>query len=67
MVGLPGIMLEISNPCTGNVSFDSNGLPVTRQEGHGLGIQSISAFCKKNGAVCHFDLIDGWFRFQLIL
>ena len=67
MVGLPGIMLEISNPCTGDVSFDSNGLPVTRQEGHGLGIQSISAFCKKNGAVCHFDLIDGWFRFRLIL
>lgn len=67
MVGVPGIMLEISNPCTGDVSFDSNGLPVTRQEGHGLGIQSISAFCKKNGAVCHFDLIDGWFRFRLIL
>lgn len=67
MVGLPGIMLEISNPCTGDVSFDSNGLPVTRQEGHGLGVQSISAFCKKNGAVCQFDLIDGWFRFRLIL
>ena len=67
MVGLPGIMLEISNPCTGNVSFDSNGLPVTRQEGHGLGIQSISAFCKKNGAVCQFDLADSWFRFRLIL
>ena len=67
MVGVPGIMLEISNPCTGDVSFDSNGLPVTRQEGHGLGIQSISAFCKKNGAVCQFDLADSWFRFRLIL
>ena len=67
MVGTPGIMLEISNPCTGNISFDSSGLPVSQKEGHGLGVQSISAFCRKNGAVCQFDLTDGWFRFRLVL
>ena len=67
MVGIPGIMLEISNPCAGQVSFDSSGLPVTQREGHGLGVQSICAFCRKNGAVCQFDLTDGWFRFQLVL
>ena len=67
MVGSPSLMLEISNPCTGDLSFDSNGLPVARREGHGLGVQSICAFCRKNGAVCQFDLTDGWFRFQLIL
>ena len=67
MVGSPGVMLELSNPCTGNVSFDSSGLPMAQREGHGLGVQSISAFCRKNGAVCAFDLSDGWFRFRLVL
>ncbi|OUN20469.1 hypothetical protein B5G34_14895 [Flavonifractor sp. An82] len=67
MVGIPSIMLEISNPCAGQVSFDSSGLPVAQREGHGLGVQSICAFCRKNGAVCQFDLTDGWFRFQLVL
>lgn len=67
MIGTPSVMLEISNPCIGNISFDSDGLPVTQREGHGLGVQSISAFCRKNGAVCQFDLKDGWFRMQLVL
>lgn len=67
MMGTPGIMLEISNPCTGNLTFDSKGLPTAQREGHGLGVQSISAFCHKNGAVCQFDLTDGWFRMRLVL
>ena len=67
MVGTPSILLEISNPCSGKVSFDSNGFPVSQREGHGLGIQSISAFCRKNEAVCQFDLIDGWFLLRLVL
>lgn len=67
MAGTPSIMLEISNPCTGNIVFDSNGLPMAKREGHGLGVRSISAFCQKNRAVCQFDLTDGWFRLRLVL
>ena len=67
MVGTPGIMLELSNPCVTTVIFDSHGLPVAQREGHGLGVQSISAFCQKNGAVCQFELSDGWFRLRLVL
>lgn len=67
MVGTPSVMLEISNPCADDIVFDSSGLPVVQEEGHGLGVQSISAFCQKNGAVCQFDLTDGCFRFRLIL
>ena len=67
MLGTPGVMLEISNPCIGNIVFDSNGLPMAKREGHGLGVQSIAAFCRKNGAVCQFDLTDGWFRLRLVL
>ena len=67
MVGAPSVMLEISNPCAGDISFDDNGLPVAEKEGHGLGVQSISAFCRNHGAVCRFDLEDGWFRMRLVL
>lgn len=67
MVGSPGVMLELSNPCVDAVSFDSSGLPVAQREEHGLGVQSISAFCRKHGAVFQFDLTDGWFRFRLVL
>ena len=67
MVGTPSIMLELSNPCTGAVFFDNEGLPVAQREGHGLGVQSICAFCRKNGATCQFDRTDGWFRFRLVL
>lgn len=67
MTGTPSIMLEVSNPCSGNLSFDDSGLPMTKREGHGLGVQSISTFCRKNGAVCQFDLTDSWFRLRLVL
>ena len=67
MVGAPSVMLEISNPCTGAISFDSSGLPISQKEGHGLGVRSISAFCRKNGAVCQFELTEGWFRLRLVL
>lgn len=67
MVGTPGIMLEISNPCSGNVTFDAEGLPVAHSEGHGIGMQSIGAFCRKSGAVCQFKLADGWFQLHLVL
>lgn len=67
MVGTPSIMLEISNPCDEEVAFDAQGLPVACREGHGLGVQSISAFCQKNRAVCQFELTDGWFQLRLVL
>lgn len=67
MVGTPGVMLEISNPSNEPATFDENGLPVAGKEGHGLGVQSISAFCKKHDAVCHFEQEDGWFRLRLVL
>ena len=67
MVGTPGIMLEISNPCNENVTFDAEGLPVAHSEDHGIGMQSIGAFCRKSGAVCQFKLAGGWFQLHLVL
>lgn len=67
VVCVPSLMLEISNPCTGRVAFDDSGLPVSARDGHGLGVQSISAFCQRHGAVCEFDLSDGWFCLRLVI
>ncbi len=67
MIGTPSIMLEISNPFDGKVTFDAQGLPVTRKEGHGLGVQSILTFCQKNGAVCQFETSNDWFQLKLVL
>ena len=66
-VDSPSLMLEISNPCLEEVNFDDEGFPMARQDGHGLGMQSISAFCRKYGAAYRFDLTNGWFRMQLVL
>lgn len=67
MVGTPGILLELSNPCGAQVTFDDRGLPLAQRKDHGLGVQSIAAFCEKHGAVYQFELTDGWFRLRLVL
>ena len=50
-----------------DVAFDSNSFPAAQREGHGLRMQSASAFCRKSGAICRFDQSDGWFRLRLVL
>lgn len=67
IVSIPSLMMEISNPCDEKVAFDDHGIPVARQQGHGLGMQSISNFCGKHGATCQFEHTDGRFRMTLVL
>lgn len=67
LIGRPGLMLEVSNPCTDDVRFDENGCPVSEQPGHGLGAQSIAAFCRKHSALCSYDLSECVFTLRVIL
>ena len=67
MVGTPSVMVELSNPYTTPVTFNDQGLPVSSKEGHGFGVQSIAAFCKKHGAVCQFEAAEGRFCLKLVL
>ena len=67
IIGAPSLMLKVANPCNEPISFDQNGRPISRKKGHGIGIQSIRAFCQNYGAVCEFRLSDGWFSVQLIV
>lgn len=67
IVSAPSLMMEISNPCDEKVTFDVQGIPVAQQQGHGLGMQSISNLCSKHGAVCQFERTQGLFRMRLVL
>ena len=60
-------LMYLFNPCNEAVRFDDQGLPMAQQEGHGMGVRSIVAFCRKHDAVCQFDLTDGTFRLRIVL
>lgn len=64
-VSSPQFMFQLSNPFSGQVLFDSDGLPVTEELGHGTGVRSIVAFCEKNEVYSEFKVEDGWFVFRM--
>jgi len=40
------------------------GLPVSKEQGHGFGTKSIAHIVEKHGGVFQFSVKDGWFIFQ---
>ena len=62
----PKLMFSVSNPYTGSISLDENGIPTSTKNGHGIGIRSILAWCEKNDAVCDFKTRDGWFTIRIV-
>jgi len=40
------------------------GLPVSKEHGHGFGTKSMAHIVEKHGGVCQFLAKDGWFMFQ---
>jgi hypothetical protein len=40
------------------------GLPVSKEQGHGFGTKSIAHIVEKHGGVFQFSVKDGWFVFQ---
>ena len=57
----PQVMFRVSNPYRGEVSFDEQGRPLAKADGHGIGVRSIEAYCEKHGAFCDYAAKDGWF------
>lgn len=60
-------IVEIANNYTGEISFDEEGLPTSKESGHGIGTRSISAFARKNNAVLDYDVTDKWFKLRIVL
>ena len=63
----PRFMIEISNPYTGEVTFDPWGVPVADKPGHGIGTRSIVAFAEKYNALYRFQAENGWFKLQIVV
>ena len=61
------LLSEIINPCNGEILFDENGYPVSREKDHGIGTKSVIAFCEKNGAQIIYSAADNLFHVRLIL
>ena len=60
-------MLKVENTYNGKVRFGSDGLPLSSEDGHGIGTRSIAAFCKKYDASWSYDASDGWFILRIAL
>lgn len=40
------------------------GLPISKEPGHGFGTKSMVYIVEKHGGICQFSVKDGWFIFQ---
>lgn len=63
----PQLMLEISNPCCDDIVFSKDGIPLSKEQEHGIGTRSILAFCKKYDAFCSFSVKDNTFSLKVVL
>ena len=50
----PQFIIMVRNSFDGEVEFNEEGIPVSREHGHGFGSRSIAAFCTKNGGYYEF-------------
>ncbi len=61
----PQFVFRISNPFEGMLSLSESGIPITSEKGHGVGIQSVIAFCEKYDIYYEFKIEDGLFVFSM--
>ncbi len=61
------LILEISNPYTGEVLLDESGLPKSDKAGHGRGTQSVADFVKKCGGELLYELAGGMFKVRMMV
>lgn len=57
----PKFVVMIRNSFDGIAEFDKDGIPVSHEEGHGIGAHSIAAFCNKAGGFYEFTASDNIF------
>ena len=60
------LFLQVENPCEKEVLFE-NGIPVSHEPGHGIGVQSICAIVERYDGMCSFLMQDDHFILRLSL
>ena len=63
----PQFILQISNPFIGEVKTDKDGIPVSKEKGHGIGTRSILAFCERNGALANYKIENNNFALRILI
>jgi len=61
------LILEVENPYSGEIPLDENGYPAVREEGHGLGGESVRAFVRENGGELLYQVENGIFNVRLLI
>ena len=61
----PQYILSVENRCDAPLAFGKDGLPVTEEKGHGLGMASLKEFCRKYRAESEFRQQDGWVHVRM--
>jgi sensor histidine kinase regulating citrate/malate metabolism len=59
------LILAVANRFQDSVQLDAEGLPVTKKQGHGLGMRSLAEFKKKYGATVICSQQEGWFKIMV--
>ena len=60
------LFIQFINSCDDNISF-ADGVPVTTQPGHGIGIKSICTLVEKYGGIYNFTTQNGEFVLRISL
>ncbi|MDE6728619.1 MAG: GHKL domain-containing protein [Oscillospiraceae bacterium] len=63
------LLVSVENPCTDNVEFDENNLPITGEQSdeHGIGLRSVKRIVEKYNGFMRCMLENGEFVFQAAL
>jgi hypothetical protein len=57
------LCIDLRNTYQSELTFQE-GLPVSKEPGHGYGTKSMAHIVEKHGGVFQFSVKDGWFIFQ---
>lgn len=61
------LVIEINNTFDGQAEFNDAGLPVSHDEHHGIGTQSIAFIVKKYNGILHYKTENRLFTLQILL
>lgn len=61
------LLLEMENPCAGEIMLDESGYPVACDEGHGIGSKSVVAFAKKYDGELLYKIKNSVFMVRLLV
>ena len=67
VISEPKFIVMVRNSFNGQIELDEDGIPLSREEGHGFGSRSIAAFCKSIGGYCQFSVKEKTFSVYMHL